>query len=113
MPLSHVWIDPGLGFHKNATHSFSLLSGLRGLKGVGAGLVVGASRKSFLARDVPSLPAERVGASVAAALVAAQAGTHVLRVHDVIATRQALAVVGACGWFRTDPSSAQRGVDAS
>jgi dihydropteroate synthase len=87
-----VWMDPGLGFAKNARHSFALLSGLERLCGEGVPVVVGASRKSFIG-SVDDAPAERrLGGSLAAALLAVEKGASVLRVHDVGETRQALAV---------------------
>lgn len=95
VPEGDVWLDPGLGFHKSAAHSYALLRSLSTLVALGAPLVVGASRKSFLARDVAAEPADRIGGSIAAALAAVRAGASVLRVHDVRATRQALAVDAA------------------
>lgn len=89
-----LFFDPGLGFHKSADHSYALLAALPRLSSLGP-LVVGASRKSFLARDVVAAPADRLGGSIAAALLAAAGGARVLRIHDVLATRQALAVVAA------------------
>jgi dihydropteroate synthase len=86
-----ILVDPGLGFHKSAEHSYALLGGLGALAGLGA-VVVGASRKSFLASEVAAPPAGRLGGSVAAALIAAGRGAAILRVHDVRATSQALAV---------------------
>jgi dihydropteroate synthase len=91
-----IWVDPGLGFHKSAAHSYALLRGLAALRGLGP-VVAGASRKSFLARDVPAPPLERIGGSIAAALAAVRQGASILRVHDVRATRQALAVAQALG----------------
>lgn len=87
-----VWLDPGLGFAKNARHSFDLLRGLRRLCGEGVPVVVGASRKSFISAvdDVP--PEKRLGGSIAAALLAAERGASVLRVHDVHDVHQALLV---------------------
>lgn len=90
-----VMLDPGLGFHKSANHSYALLKTLPSLVALGAPVVVGASRKSFLSRDVASPPAERMGGSIAASIAAARAGAMMLRVHDVLATRQALAVDAA------------------
>ena len=55
-------------------------------------IVVGASRKSFLAAADGSPPEQRLGGTVAACLLAAARGAHVLRVHDVAALRQAFAV---------------------
>jgi dihydropteroate synthase len=85
-------MDPGLGFAKNARHSAELLARLHEIVAtVGVPVAVGASRKSFLTVvDAGAAPAERLGASLAAALHARRAGAAVLRVHDVRATRQAL-----------------------
>jgi dihydropteroate synthase len=97
-----VVMDPGLGFAKNARHSLELLARLHEVvRAVGVPVAVGASRKSFLAvaaedparsgpkpESVP--PAERLGASIAAAIHAARAGASILRVHDLRATRQAI-----------------------
>jgi dihydropteroate synthase len=85
-------MDPGLGFMKNARHSMALLRRTGELVArAGVPVAIGASRKSFLEHgraDVP--PAERLGASIAAALHAARAGAAILRVHDVRATAQAI-----------------------
>jgi dihydropteroate synthase len=88
-----ILADPGLGFGKSAEGNELLLRQLRSLHSLGRPLLVGASRKAFLglAAGVPA-PAERVSASVAAAVVAALFGAAVVRVHDVAATREALAV---------------------
>jgi dihydropteroate synthase len=90
-------MDPGLGFAKNARQSMELLRRTAELvRGIQAPVVIGASRKSFLAQiDPDARPTERVGASIAAALHAAGAGASVLRVHDVRATRQSLDLVSA------------------
>ncbi len=88
------WVDPGLGFHKSADHSYTLLGRLGALRTLGP-VVVGASRKSFLGRDVAAPPVDRLGGTIAASLAAARAGASVLRVHDVLALRQALAVARA------------------
>jgi dihydropteroate synthase len=85
-------MDPGLGFAKNARHSTELLRRTRQIVGaVGAPVLVGTSRKSFLKTvDPGALPTERLGASIAAALFAARSGASLLRLHDVRATRQAI-----------------------
>ena len=90
-----VWCDPGLGFSKNARHSFDVLRGLRRFETLGTPIVVGPGRKSFIASVDPSPPEERLGGTVAACLTAAQNGATVLRVHDVRPVRQALAVYHA------------------
>ena len=87
-----VWFDPGLGFAKNARHSFELLARLAELTQEGVPVVVGPSRKSFIASVDGAPPAERLGGTVAACLAAVERGARVLRVHDVRAVGQALAV---------------------
>jgi len=88
----HLVMDPGFGFAKNAAQSLELLRRLEEVvRAVPAPVMVGASRKSFLTKAAPVPPAERLGASVAAALFAVRAGAKLVRVHDVRATRQALA----------------------
>ncbi|HEY3496617.1 MAG TPA: dihydropteroate synthase [Polyangiaceae bacterium] len=87
-----VWFDPGLGFAKNARQSFELLARLEEFTSEGVPIVAGPSRKSFLAAADPAPPEGRLGGTVAACLFAADHGAGVLRVHDVAAVRQALAV---------------------
>lgn len=87
-----IWFDPGIGFGKNARQSFELLQRLAEFRDLGAPIVVGASRKSFI-REVDDVgPEERLGGTIAACLWSALQGASVLRVHDVRAVRQALAV---------------------
>lgn len=99
VPRSSLVMDPGLGFSKASRHSFELLRRagelIRAVAKTGeVPVLFGASRKSFLTLvdppDAKSAPGEREGASLAAALYAVRAGVHVLRVHDVHATRQAI-----------------------
>ncbi len=91
-----ILVDPGIGFGKSFTGNEEILRLLQGLRVLGAPLVVGVSRKRFLgARTGVSVPADRVPASLAAGIAAAWNGAAVLRVHDVAATRQALAVADA------------------
>jgi dihydropteroate synthase len=92
-----VWFDPGLGFSKNARHTIELLARVGELVASGAIVVVGASRKSFIQALHDSPPEGRLGGSIAASLWAARAGAPVLRVHDVAAHRQALAIEAALG----------------
>lgn len=87
-----VVLDPGLGFTKSSLHSARLLARVEELAKEGP-VLIGSSRKSFLTLAVgPVPPAERLGASIAAALWAARHGARVLRVHDVAETAQALRV---------------------
>ncbi len=91
-----VALDPGIGFGKAAEHSLKLLAATRTLASLGRPLLVGASRKSFLARITgDDAPAERVAASLAAAAIAAYEGARILRVHDVAATVRVARVADA------------------
>ncbi len=91
--------DPGFGFGKTLEHNLAPLRALPQLEAMaGAPLLVGMSRKSMLgAITGEPQPDQRLGASVAAALLAAQRGAKVIRVHDVKATHQALQVWQALG----------------
>jgi len=91
MAAADVYFDPGLGFAKNAQQSYTLLARLGEFQSEGL-LVVGASRKSFIASVDGAPPSERLGGSVAACLIAAARGAAILRVHDVREVRQALGV---------------------
>jgi dihydropteroate synthase len=84
-------MDPGLGFAKNARQSAELLARTRELvRALDVPVAIGASRKSFLTIVGDAPPAERLGASIGAAIYAASAGASIVRVHDLRLTRQAL-----------------------
>jgi dihydropteroate synthase len=87
-----IVIDPGFGFGKTFEHNLALLRELSVFTGFGVPVLAGLSRKGMLGRITGREPGERVHASVAAALFAAERGARILRVHDVTATRDALAV---------------------
>jgi dihydropteroate synthase len=95
IPAERIALDPGLGFAKTGVHNLTLLRRLRELTQLGQPLVVGASRKSFIGAATGRSPDERLFGSVAAAVVGVSNGAAVLRVHDVRATREALAVADA------------------
>lgn len=88
-------VDPGIGFGKTAEHNLQLVARLDRLAALGRPVVIGLSRKSFLGkvtgRDVP----DRLAGSLAGLAVAAWRGAHVLRVHDVRESRDAVRVVTA------------------
>jgi dihydropteroate synthase len=94
-----IWVDPGFGFGKTPAHNLALLHGLPRIAALGFPVVVGASRKSWIARIAKdgSSADQRLGGSIALALAAAKAGAAMLRVHDVAETKQALAVAAAIG----------------
>ena len=87
-----IVIDPGFGFGKTLAHNLKLLRELREIGSIGCAVLAGLSRKSMLGKITGRDTAERIHASVAAALIAVQNGAHIVRVHDVAATRDALAI---------------------
>ncbi|MDN5787301.1 dihydropteroate synthase [Pseudorhodobacter sp.] len=91
--LDRIILDPGIGFAKTMAHDLILLNRLRELLDVGQPILLGASRKKFIGRiaNVP-VAKDRVPGSLAVALHGASLGVQILRVHDVAATVQALAV---------------------
>jgi dihydropteroate synthase len=92
-------LDPGLGFAKHAPHNWALLAHLDALAALGQPVLVGASRKTFLGRvgvpdgAAPRPPADRDLATAATSVVCAQGGVWGVRVHDVVGTRDAFAVL--------------------
>jgi dihydropteroate synthase len=90
-----IVIDPGFGFGKTLAHNLALLRHLDRLAESGLPVLAGISRKSMLGQITGQPVGERVHASVAAALLAVQRGAALVRVHDVAATRDALAVLQA------------------
>ncbi|MEG0362536.1 MAG: dihydropteroate synthase [Aurantimicrobium sp.] len=88
-------LDPGLGFAKNSEHNWQMLGRLDELKALGYPLLIGASRKRFLASLLPedATVEDRDSASVAVSVLAAQAGVWAVRVHDVPRTAGALRVL--------------------
>jgi dihydropteroate synthase len=99
--VTDVWIDPGIGFGKDAHHNLTLLRRLPEVVELGWPVVVGTSRKSFLGRllaasdgvDEPVPVDDRLAGSIATATWAMVAGAAMVRVHDVRASVQAAAVV--------------------
>jgi dihydropteroate synthase len=95
-----VWLDPGVGFGKHMTrHNLPLIAGLERIVALGFPVLLGVSRKRFIAavdkgregdRDAP--PDQRLGGSIAAALAGVAAGVAAVRVHDVRETVQALRI---------------------
>lgn len=90
-----VWLDPGIGFGKTLDHNLELLRRLGELRSLGRPLVVGTSRKSFIGKIDGSQVGDRLGGTIASSVLAAAAGADVLRVHDVIESRQALLMATA------------------
>jgi dihydropteroate synthase len=91
--LSRLALDPGIGFGKTLAHNLEILDQLALYHDLGCPLVLGVSRKSFIAKlSRGEAPKERLAGSLAAALAGLARGVQILRVHDVGETRQAVAV---------------------
>jgi dihydropteroate synthase len=90
-----IVLDPGIGFGKTPDQSMTALARLREFDAFGLPILVGASRKRFIASVSPSEPNQRIGGSVAAHVIAAQQGARIVRAHDVGETLQALRVAAA------------------
>jgi dihydropteroate synthase len=88
-------LDPGIGFGKNAEQNLALLRSLDRITALGFPTVLGTSRKSTLGKLTGRAPTDRVFATVATTALAVKAGIDVVRVHDVAAARDAVAVADA------------------
>ncbi len=95
IPRQNILLDPGIGFGKTPEQSMTALARLGELRAFGLPLLVGASRKRFIASVAPSEPDERLGGSIAAHVIAARNGAKIIRAHDVKETVQALRVAAA------------------
>ncbi|MDP6677962.1 MAG: dihydropteroate synthase [Verrucomicrobiota bacterium] len=90
-----VALDPGIGFGKNLEHNIKLLSGLNRFSVAERPLLVGVSRKSFIGKLLGTQTGDRLPASLACAAWAAVEGAHIVRVHDVAETVQAVRMAEA------------------
>jgi dihydropteroate synthase len=93
--IARPWIDPGIGFGKRLEDNLALLSGLGRFVATGRPVLVGASRKSFLGRITGREVEDRLAGSLAVVAHATLAGVAAIRVHDVAATRDVVAVIVA------------------
>jgi len=94
---ANIWLDPGIGFGKTLVHNLALLRNLQRMTDLGYPLLIGVSRKSFIAKidATAELPIMRLPGTIAAQTWALLSGARVLRVHDVREARQALLVTEA------------------
>ena len=92
--VESIWVDPGIGFGKTLEHNLALLNNVARIRAeTGRPVLIGASRKRFISvidERAKDAGRDRLGGSVAAALIAAQSGAEMVRVHDVAETVQAL-----------------------
>ena len=104
IPRAAIAVDPGIGFGKTVAHNAEVLGRLSLFHGHGCAVALGVSRKSFIAGLARGEPVtDRIPGSLAAALHAVAQGVHILRVHDVAETRQALDV-----WQAIDAAGSPR-----
>ena len=90
---SDIIVDPGIGFGKNLKHNLELLGRLNEFKGMAGGVLLGASRKSFIAMMTNNQDGDRLTGSLSAAIMGATGGIDILRVHDVKETLSAVNAV--------------------
>jgi len=100
---SRIVVDPGIGFGKTVEHNCALIARLPELVSGGVPVMVGASRKSMIGAITGRGVDDRLAGSLAAMLAGVAAGARLVRVHDVAATRDALAVWSAIDAARTVP----------
>jgi dihydropteroate synthase len=94
-----ICLDPGIGFGKTHEHNLTLSSHVGRFLDLGCPILVGHSRKGFIGKVLGDKETDRTFGTLGVSLALASAGVHVLRVHDVGPTRQALTLFGATlGW---------------
>jgi dihydropteroate synthase len=108
IPRERVVIDPGIGFGKTAEHNLELLRNVDRLRALGRPVLIGHSRKRFLRRILKRELDERAAATLGVSVALALKGVDLLRVHDVRATRDALAACSALLAAAAPPPSPQR-----
>lgn len=95
IPKSHILLDPGIGFGKSVAQNLACLWHLDALAQYGLPILLGVSRKSFIGKVLDKAVDERLIGSISAAMIGLTRGASVLRVHDVAAHAQALALFKA------------------
>jgi dihydropteroate synthase len=92
-------VDPGIGFGKTHQHNLDLMAGCWQLHELGAPLLVGHSRKGFIAKVLEDKKADRDAGTAGAAIALAMQGVQIIRVHNLATVRQALLLFEAAGGF--------------
>jgi dihydropteroate synthase len=105
LPIDRVMVDPGIGFAKGAAHSFEVLARCDEFADLGRPVVVGPSRKSFLARPIKraSLAADVEWPTAAAVAAAVLSGAHIVRVHAVREMAQVVRVADEIRKYHREP----------
>ncbi|MEX0866712.1 MAG: dihydropteroate synthase [Pirellulales bacterium] len=97
LDAARICLDPGIGFGKTHAHNLQLLNHCERFHELGQPLLVGHSRKGFIAHVLQDKACDRTAGTVGVSLALARRGIQVLRVHDVAVTRQALLLFAASG----------------
>jgi dihydropteroate synthase len=92
-----ICLDPGIGFGKTHQHNLTLLAHCDRFHAIGQPLLVGPSRKGFIAKVLGDKQADRTAATVGVALALARQGVQIIRLHDIAPARHALLLFDACG----------------
>ncbi|MCF6271918.1 MAG: dihydropteroate synthase [Rhodobacteraceae bacterium] len=96
IPHARIMVDPGVGFGKSRAHNLALLRGIGLFHGLGCAILLGVSRKGMIGKIADeSRPERRFAGSIALGLAGLDQGVQMLRVHDIIETRQAIALWSA------------------
>ena len=104
IPRSRLLVDPGFGFGKSLEHNLALLRGLRDIAADGVPVLAGLSRKRMISVLTGRNDGDRLGGSLAAALIAVMNGARIIRAHDVRETVDALRVVAEASALRDNPA---------
>jgi dihydropteroate synthase len=96
-----IIIDPGLGFGKSVAHNLQLVAQLETFRTLQVPILLGASRKSFIGKTLNLEPQDRLEGSLAVATMAVTQGCHLVRVHDVQATKRTIQMTEAILKHRT------------
>jgi len=92
---SDIIVDPGIGFGKNLKHNLEILGRLNEFKGMSGGVLLGASRKSFIGMMTGNEEGDRLTGSLSAAIMGVTGGVDILRVHDIKETLSAVNAVNS------------------
>lgn len=95
IPAESILVDPGIGFGKSLAHNLALLAHVSALRGLGAGVLIGASRKSMFGKLLGLPVDQRLAPGLAVAAIAVFQGAAIIRTHDVRDTAQAVATAAA------------------
>ena len=97
---SNIIVDPGIGFGKNLKHNLEILGSLNEFNDMAGGVLLGASRKSFIGFLTGADDSDRLTGSLASAMIGATAGIDLVRVHDVKETRKAIDTINAFDYVK-------------